>query len=98
MAYSQRDYAEMHYYYGYARRNAGLAAGLYRVMLIHRGGRQPDTYPDRHLFISGRLQGLIGRQSCEGEPIDPDRVDVVLEEVARDPSKSMRAIQRRTGK
>lgn len=52
MVYSQRDYAEMHYYYGYAQGNAGLAARLYRDMLIRRGGRQPATYPDRHVFRS----------------------------------------------
>lgn len=51
MPYSQQDYAEMHYYYGYARGNAGLAARLYRDMLIRRGGPQPATYPDRHVFL-----------------------------------------------
>ncbi|CAG5049945.1 unnamed protein product [Parnassius apollo] len=71
-------------------------------MLIRKGGRQPATYPDRYLYLrvhnpykEGRLPRLIDRRSCEGEPIDPDRVDVILE-VASDLSKSKRAIQRHT--
>jgi hypothetical protein len=102
MPYTQREYAEMHYVYGYARGNAGLAARLYREQLIRRGGPQPAVYPDRHLFLrvhNSYMEGRLPGSSRRGGALqmDPDRVDIILEEVERDPSTSTRAIQRRTG-
>lgn len=102
MPYSSREYAEMHFYYGLAQGNARRAAQLYRDLLIRRGGRQPDSYPDYRVFLrvhnalmDGRMPGTVRR---EGQSrLRLDRVDEVLEEIERDASTSTRAISRRTG-
>lgn len=100
MSYTLSEYAEMHYFYGVAQGNGLEAARLYREQLQRRGGPQPEHYPDHRVFINthntlmaGRIPGQRGDR--EGIPrVDPDRREVVLEEVQRNPSTSTRAMAR----
>lgn len=101
MYYLQSEYAEMHYFYGYARGNARLAARLYRTQGTRRGGLQPETFPDYRVFLrvhnaymDGRLPGASNREGTIRR--NPEHVETVLEEVIADPSTSTRAISRQT--
>lgn len=100
--FSSQDYAQMHYFYGYACGNASLAARMFRDYLQRRGGRQPETYPDHRAILRVHRAYEEGRNPANTNRsrtirADPGRIDIVLEEVARDPSTSTRAISRRTG-
>lgn len=101
MPFTARDYAEMHYYYGYARGNASEAARLYRDQVVRRGGPQPETFPDRRViqrvhdaYMEGRIPGT---RAGRPRQYDRDLVDAVLEEVDGDSSISVRSIEHRTG-
>lgn len=102
MSYSLSEYAEMHYFYGVAQGNASLAARLYREQLERRG-EQREHYPNYRVFLNTHNTFMAGRipgrsSSHEGIPrMDPDVMDLVVEQVERDPSTSTRAISRRTG-
>lgn len=100
--FSSRDYAEMHYYYGYARGNAAEASRLYRAHVERRGGPQPERFPDYRMilrvhnaYLEGRSPGT--RDGRMARMPNPDVVDAVVEEVERDPSTSVRIMSRRTG-
>ncbi|CAK1541447.1 unnamed protein product [Leptosia nina] len=102
MPFTSRDYALMHYYYGYARGNASEAARLYREEVQNGGGSQPETWPDHRMilrvhnsYMEGRLPGV--RSGRIRELRDPDTVESVLEEVAADSSISVRTLERRIG-
>lgn len=103
MAYSPREYAEMHYFYGVAQGNARAAARLYREQLTRRGGPQPEVYPDHRVFIrvhNSYLEGRIpGTARSEGRPriIDEDLIDNVMVQIVNDPSTSTRVVASRTG-
>jgi hypothetical protein len=100
MSYTLSEYAEMHYFYGVARGNGAEAARLYREQLQRRGGPQPARYPDHRVFINTHNTLMAGRiPGQRGNPegilsVDPDRTEVVLEAVRRDPSTSTRAMAR----
>ncbi|CAH2092765.1 unnamed protein product [Euphydryas editha] len=100
MSYKLSEYAEMHYFYGVAQGDGVKAARLYREQLQRRGGPQPPRYPDHHVFINTHntlIAGRIPGQRCNREAIpraDPDRTEVVLEAVHRNPSTSTRAMAR----
>lgn len=102
MAFTSRDFALMHYYYGYARGNASEAARLYREQVQNGNGPQPEIWPDyrmilrvHHSYMHGRLPG--SRSGRPRQMHDPDDVDLVREEVSRDSSVSVRTIERRIG-
>lgn len=100
MSYTLSEYAEMHYFYGVAQGNSHEAARLYRDQLQRRGGPQPERYPDHRVFINTHITLMAGRipgrgGSREGVPrVDPDRREIVLDEVRGNPSTSTRAMAR----
>lgn len=75
---------------------------LYREQVQNRGDPQPEAWPDHRMilrvhnsYMEGRIPGRrTGRPS---QMHDPGTVESVLEEVARDPSVSVRTIERRIG-
>ncbi|CAG9795776.1 unnamed protein product [Diatraea saccharalis] len=92
------EYAEMHYYYGVAKGNGLLAARLYQEQLQRRG-KVREHYPDNRVFINTH-NTLMASQILEGnregiQRVDPDRRDMVLEEVENRPFTSSRKITRR---
>lgn len=102
MSFSPRDYALMHYYYGYARGNASEAARLYRQQLQRSGEPQPERWPDHRMILRVHNSYMEGRVPSAriGRPLEmqePDAVGSVLEEIGRDSSISVRTLERRTG-
>ncbi|KAL4720333.1 hypothetical protein ACJJTC_018081 [Scirpophaga incertulas] len=82
--------------------NASEAARLFRQQVQNGGGPQPETWPDHRMilrvhnsYMEGRLPGR--RSGRPSEMSDPDTVQSVVEEVVRDPSVSVRTIERRIG-
>lgn len=96
--YSAQEYANMHFIYGECKGNANEAATLYRE-------RYPNArHPDYLVFIrvhscfsEGRLPGSGVGGAGVGRPPRGDTEDLVLAELDRDPTVSIRAIARRTG-
>lgn len=102
MVYTLSEYAEMHYFYGVAQGNGREAARLYREQLQRRGGTQPDHYPDYRVFIhthntlmAGRIPGQRGGEGIHR--VDPERREIILEEIQRDRTTSTRALARNLG-
>lgn len=96
--YTPQEYANMHFIYGECRGNGNAAAALYRE-------RYPNArHPDYRVFIrvhgcysEGRIPGTGVGGTSGGRSARADVEDVVLEEIAQDPSISTRSIARRTG-
>lgn len=99
--YSQREYAEMHYLYGFCDGNARAAARAYRERYPNR-----DCFPDYRVFIrvhnsytNGRLPGQHGGRDGRGQQVVENvrERNQVLAEIQRDRSTSQRRISRAIG-
>ncbi|XP_026320368.1 uncharacterized protein LOC113230565 [Hyposmocoma kahamanoa] len=95
--YTAEEYANMHLIYGECHGNGSAAARLFRE-------RYPnlERYPDHRVFFNvhqaymeGRLPST--RRSGERPEAEDDYEDVVLGEIANDPSTSVRGIELATG-
>jgi hypothetical protein len=94
--YSQREYAEMHFLYGFCNGNARAAAREYRQRYPDR-----DRFPDYRVFLrvhNSYLEGVLPGQHAPrlGRPVvrDPDNV---LRELRMDPMISQRRLSRNLG-
>lgn len=96
--YTAREYAEMHFIYGYCNGNGNAAAREYRERYPNR-----EHYPDYRVFgrvhyayLAGRVPGQPDRS---GRPfsLDVDEEEQILELFAQDPTTSTRRVARRSG-
>lgn len=93
MAYTQREYAEMHLIYGEAGQSSRAAARLYAERYPNRRHPHHEMFTRIHnTYCEGRLPGPRGG----GRPQTVDE-DAILEARRDDPSTSVRVIERRTG-
>ena len=95
MHYTAEEYANMHLIYGECRCNGSAAARLYRE-------RYPSAarYPDHRVFMNvhnSYTEGRLTSASIRSGRPRAEYENVVFEEVAEDPSTSVRAIEESTG-
>lgn len=97
MPYTVREYAEMHFVYGFCNGNARAAEREYRERFPGR-----ERYPDYRVFqrvhnayVEGQIPGNPHRagRPYENDDAEDDLVEMALEE----PSTSVRRISRRSG-
>lgn len=96
MSYSAREYADMHFLYGYSDGNAHAAAREYRVRYPNR-----QRFPDHRVFLyvhrcyeEGKIPGHTERP---GRPRDDINDEMLLNMVEDDPTTSVRRLSRQTG-
>lgn len=97
-AYTQREYAEMHYLYGFCDGNARAAAREYRQRYPNR-----DRFPDYRVFMrvhNAYMEGTLpGEHAARtGRPVVRfDNEEQILRQLRLDPGISQRQISRNLG-